>query len=70
MMGSQFGPPFLGPFNNPVRRNERIKEIFDFNRNIHRDAKKQTKNFRPISGSKRPKDIDPIDAFLEYYALY
>lgn len=33
MFGSPvFGPPLVGPFNNPVLREERIMELFDHNR--------------------------------------
>lgn len=33
MFGSPiFGPPLMGPFNNPVLREERIMELFDHNR--------------------------------------
>ena len=31
-----FGPPFMGPFNNPERRLERIVDIFDENRRINK----------------------------------
>ena len=31
-----FGPPFMGPFNNPALRISRIEQIFDNNRRINR----------------------------------
>jgi hypothetical protein len=61
-----FGPPILGPFNNPRRRQERIEEIFDFNRRLN-DKPVMEDKFNLGDSSVLFEDNGNVDYYADEY---
>jgi hypothetical protein len=61
-----FGPPILGPFNNPRRRQERIEEIFDFNRRLN-DKPVMDDKFNLGDSSVLFEDNGNVDYYADDY---